>query len=89
MNKWTQQSIKLAKQRGYLDKLHEVYPVELSAERDIDDEVLGNLKRAFNSRDNAQLMKALLALDKFPRHSGIFHIADNRLVIEFNKWIAK
>ncbi len=66
MNKWTRQSIKLAKQPGYLDKLHSVYPVELSPERDIDDVILDGLKRAFNGRDNAQLMKALLALDKFP-----------------------
>lgn len=66
MNRWTQLSIEYANQRSYLDDLFRVYPTIPEGIRDIDSDIWNNVEKAFNKRDNVQLIQALLDLDLFP-----------------------
>ena len=66
MNKWVQKSIELANSPGYLDRLSEVYPVTREAKRVLSSEIKAQLKDAYDERDGARLVRALLELDKFP-----------------------
>lgn len=66
MNKWIQKSINLANSPGYLDRLHEVYPVTVEATREVSPSIKEKIKEAYNLRDDLKLLKTLLSLDKFP-----------------------
>jgi len=66
MNKWTQKSIELANSPGYLDRLSEVYLVTREAKRVLSSEIKAQLKDAYDERDGARLVRALLELEKFP-----------------------
>lgn len=62
MNYWTQLSIEYANQRSYLDDLFQVYPTIPEGIRGIDSDLWKNIERAFNKRDNVQLLENLLTL---------------------------
>ena len=66
MNKWTEKSVHIANSDGYLDKLQTVYPVILTEEREIDKEILEDLKITFDALDNENLIRKLLTFEKFP-----------------------
>ena len=66
MNKWTQISFEISYENGYLDKLHDVYPILDNGVRELDAITKGKLKTAFEKKDDALLFKALLTLNKFP-----------------------
>ncbi len=66
MNEWVQKSIEIANGKGYLDKLHEVYPVLQEVEREISAEVKKDLRKIYKTGDNLELIKTLLKLPKFP-----------------------
>lgn len=66
MNKWTEKSIAIANADGYLDKLQSVYPVILTEEREIEKEILDDLKKTFDALDSENLIKKLLLFEKFP-----------------------
>lgn len=66
MNKWTKMSIDYANQRSYLDDLFQVYPTIPDGIRDIDQDLWKNIEKAFNSKDNKNLILTLLKLDLFP-----------------------
>ncbi len=66
MNKWVEKSIRLANSNGYLDKLFEVYPVNLNLNRSIPDELKENIQIAFDRKDKKELIKELLKFTKFP-----------------------
>jgi hypothetical protein len=60
------ESIRLAKAGGYLDRLHSVYDVSDVGERVIPDRTLSGIAEAYANRDQKELVKVLLNLDKFP-----------------------
>lgn len=66
MNKWVKRSTDSANSQGYLDKLFKVYPIELEAVRGMPEEIKAKVKKAFNGRDETELIKMLLKLPKFP-----------------------
>ncbi len=66
MNEWVSKSIKIANSSGYLDRLHEIYPVIHEAERKIAKELEAQLKRVYDEDDDVALVKELLRLEKFP-----------------------
>ena len=47
MNKWVEKSIKLAKGRGYLDKLSKVYPVASNIIRELSVSEIEEIKKMF------------------------------------------
>lgn len=66
MNKWIQKSINLANSNGYLDKLFNIYPIELGDIRDIPDNIKNEVQKAFRNKNKIDLIKELLRLPKFP-----------------------
>lgn len=66
MNYWTKLSIEYANQRSYLDDLFQVYPTIPEGIRDIDKTLWGNIEKAFEKKDNIELLNNLLKLDLFP-----------------------
>lgn len=66
MNYWTELSIKFANQRNYLDCLFKVYPISPNIRREIDTKQWNKIETAFNTKNNEELVRALLKLDLFP-----------------------
>ena len=66
MNKWTQRSFEISYENGYLDNLHDVYPMLDNGVRELDATTKNNLKIAFEKKDDTLLLKTLLPLNKFP-----------------------
>ncbi len=66
MNTWTKLSIDYANQRSYLDDLFQVYPTIPEEIRNINEEVWADVEKAFDKKDNTELLKNLLKLEKFP-----------------------
>lgn len=66
MNKWTKKSINLANSQGYLDRLFNVYPIELGVSRSLPEEIKEEIKQAFENKDKVAFIKELLKLSKFP-----------------------
>jgi len=66
MNKWVKESIDLANSKGYLDKVFEVYPVEIGDIRGVGKGVIIKFRKAFKNKNKKDLIKALLEFPKFP-----------------------
>lgn len=66
MNEWVQKSIDIANSPGYLDKLHEVYPVGPEEKREISAKIKEELRNSYYKGDKLRLIKTLLKLKKFP-----------------------
>lgn len=66
LNHWTQLSIELATQRDYLDQLYRIYPMAPDAVRELPQGGWAQVECAFEGRDNATLLRALLQLPLFP-----------------------
>lgn len=66
MNEWIKKSIDLANSKGYLDKIFEVYPVEIGDVRGVDKRLITKFKKAFKNKNKKDLIKALLEFPKFP-----------------------
>jgi hypothetical protein len=66
MNIWTKKSIELASQRNYLDLLYKVYPMSQNLRRELPGEAVHDITRAYNYRNNNELLKILLKQEIFP-----------------------
>lgn len=66
MNKYLKHSLEYAAQKSYLDDLFRVYPSLPGGLRDIDEAAWNRAEVALSSSDNAALVRAFLAFDKFP-----------------------
>lgn len=66
MNKWVKKSIGLANSKGYLDKIFEVYPIEIGDIRGVNEKLITNLKKALKKKNKKDLIKVLLRFPKFP-----------------------
>lgn len=66
MNRWAKESIKLAADEGYLDKLSKVYPVPEPTPRKISKETIEEIRKWHRKEDAPRLIGALLKLKKFP-----------------------
>jgi len=66
MNEWAKKSIDLADSRGYLDRIFEVYPIEIGDIRGVSRELIIKLKEAFKNKDKKDLIKTLFKFPKFP-----------------------
>ena len=85
MNIWTEYSIKLANQENYLDRLYRVYPTVPNEIREIDKEVWGKIKDAYDKKDSKGLISSLLELDLFPIKDGyVAYLRKDKTSIERN-----
>lgn len=66
MNEWVERSIEIANSPGYLDSLHEIYPIKLGARRRISAQVKQELKFIYDGQNELLLVKALFKVKKFP-----------------------
>lgn len=91
MNYWTKLSVDYANQRNYLDDLFQVYPTIPEGIRDIDQNYWKKIERAFNNKDDDDLIKLLLGLDLFPiKDSYVAYLKRDPSAIERNpKTIAR
>ncbi len=85
MNYWTSLSIDYANGRNYLDELFRVYPTIPEGVRDIDAQIWEGVERAFEERNNADLLKSLLKLDLFPiKDSYVAYLKRDKTALERN-----
>lgn len=85
MNKWIQKSVEIANGKGYLDKLHGVYPVLQETEREIPAEVKKELRKIYKTGDNLELIKTLLNLSKFPiKDPYVAFLRKKEFFLEYN-----
>jgi hypothetical protein len=85
MNYWTKLSIDYASQKSYLDDLFQVYPTIPEGIRDIDKNLWGNIEKAFEKKDNVELLNNLLKLDLFPiKDSYVAYLKRDKSSLERN-----
>ena len=84
MNDWSEQTVKLVAEQDYLDKLHEVYPHEEGV-RNVDEDDIAFIKKAFTVQNNVELLNHLLDLKKFPyKDSYVGFLRKDREAIKRN-----
>lgn len=66
MNKWIKKSIKIANEPSYLDKLSEIYVMNVNPERPLEEDLERRIYEAFKKRDTIELIRLLLQADVFP-----------------------
>ncbi|MCQ2776589.1 MAG: hypothetical protein MJ217_02575 [Bacilli bacterium] len=67
MNLWTERSIDFAENQNYLDRLFEIYNIELDFdERTASDKLLNEIKEKYDNQDYEGLILTLFQSSKFP-----------------------
>jgi len=66
MNKWIKESIKIAKTPSYLDRLSEIYVMQVNPERSLDKDLEKGICKAFKTKNTVDLIKLLLQAPVFP-----------------------
>ncbi len=66
MNNFLKQSIEIANNYDYLDRLFNIYSISTNIRRNIDSNLLSELEKIYNLKDNVSLIKKSLELDLFP-----------------------
>ncbi len=85
MNYWTKLSIDYANQRSYLDDLFQVYPTIPEGVRDIDKSLWTKIEKAFQQKNNIDLLGNLLKLDLFPiKDSYVAYLKRDKSALERN-----
>lgn len=85
MNIWTQKSIEVASQRDYLDLLYRVYPMSVNLRRELPEVTHDAIRTAFDTRNSAALLKALLQQEIFPiKDSYVAYLKRDSTSIERN-----
>ena len=86
MNKWIEKSIEIANSKGYLDKLHEIYEMQVNPERPLSKDITIELKKTFENKDAKKLIKLLMDNPEvFPvKDSYIGFLRKNKQAIEEN-----
>ena len=85
MNYWTQLSVDYASQKSYLDDLFQVHPTIPDGIRDIDGTLWKNVEKAFEKRDNQELLRSLLELELFPiKNSYVAYLRHDRGALKRN-----
>lgn len=85
MTPWTKKSLEIADAPGYLDKLHEIYVMQINPERPLSFEVEKKIRGYFDARDARGLILTLLKNEIFPiKDSYIGFLRRKPLAIEEN-----
>lgn len=71
MNHWIEKSIKIVNSPGYLDRISEIYEMQINPERPLSDNIVSELKKAFDNKDARRLIKL------FIDNSEIFPVKDS------------
>lgn len=65
-SQWTKKSIEFANSPGYLDRLSDIYQMQVNPERPLDETLRVKVKRAFDQRNTKELIELLLEAEVFP-----------------------
>lgn len=85
MNYWTKLSVDYANQRNYLDELFRIYPTIPEGIRDVDENFWKAVEKAFDAKNDINLIKALLNLDLFPiKDSYVAYLKRDKSALERN-----
>jgi hypothetical protein len=85
MNKWLNQSIQLAQQGNYLDRLQDVYKLPKNERRQIPQHIWKEVEEAFRDKDNTKLIHLFLDFELFPiKHSFVAYLRRDAGAIERN-----
>lgn len=85
INYWTQLSIEYANQRSYLDDLFQVYPTIPDGLRNMEEILWKNVEKAFEERNNIQLLESLLKLKLFPiKDSYVAYLKRDKSAVKRN-----
>lgn len=71
MNQWVKKSIEWSNSNGYLDKIHDIYEMKDNPERPLTNEVIKELKKAFDSKDSDKLVELLI------KNAEVFPVKDS------------
>lgn len=71
MNEWTRKSIRLANSPGYLDRLSQVYTMQVNPTRPLSQPATALIKKAYVKRDDLSLVKLLI------EHAAVFPVKDS------------
>lgn len=66
MNIWTKKSFNLYNSIDYLDKLHDIYPMNKNQPRKLNPTTKEKITEYFNKKKDEELFKILINLEKFP-----------------------
>lgn len=67
MNNWTEKSFALAKEKGYLDRIFKIYPIEQSdSENIVEEDLKKEIKNLLDTHKPKELIKLLLTFKRFP-----------------------
>lgn len=67
MNIWVEKSFEVAKGKGYLDKISEIYPVNYDDKKGkINEEVIKEIKKLLDTHQPKELINYLIGMDRFP-----------------------
>jgi hypothetical protein len=84
MNEWSKRTLELVTKENYLDRLQLVYSHE-EGERDVSEAVLDAIRKAFEKRDEEELLNQLLGLEKFPyKDSYVGFLRKDRSALQRN-----
>jgi len=66
MENWTEKSIKRANEKGYLDDLQSIYPIQINPLRKMDPKNIPIIRKLHGEKEPVELIKKLFDLDRFP-----------------------
>jgi len=85
MNRWIKESITIANETDYLDKLFQVYPTIQEGKREIDPEIWNNIVKYFRQKNNSKIFSYLCELDLFPiKDSYVAYLKRDKSAINRN-----
>ncbi len=71
MNHWIEKSIEIVNSPGYLDRISEIYEMQINPQRPLPDSIVSELRKAFDKKDARRLIKL------FIDNSEIFPVKDS------------
>lgn len=84
MNEWSKRTLEVVTRENYLDRLQLVYSHE-EGERNVSQNVLDEIRAAFEQRNGEELLNQLLGLEKFPyKDSYVGFLRKDRSAIKRN-----
>jgi hypothetical protein len=71
MNRWIGESIKIANSAGYLDRLSEIYEMQINPERPLKVDIVAKIKKAFEENNEKELIRSLI------KNAAVFPVKDS------------
>lgn len=71
MNLWIQKSIEIANSKGYLDKLHNIYTMNVNPERPLPSDIEPLVRKAFREKNDKKLIQLLI------ENAAVFPVKDS------------